>query len=153
MSPTTTTTEETYNQSNVYYGDEDTTTNDGTYIYKNPRIIIDDDDEELAKDPFINDDEDNTMQYDPINRYQSKPQNISPLRLLRLILTVAIFIGWNRYIIRMMWGEKSIPLNPSAAVSLKLESNDDENVNKSGGLRKLVDSTNVDHREKWRIGE
>lgn len=135
-----TSTDKTYNQSNVYYGDEDTTTNDGTYIYKNPRIIIDDDDEELAKDPFINDDEDNTMQYDQINRYQSKPQNISPLRLLRLILTVAIFIGWNRYIIRMMWGEKSIPSNPSAAVSLKLESNDDENVNKSGGLRKLVSS-------------
>ena len=72
---------------------------------------------------------------------------------------MAIFIGWNRYIIRMLWGERSIPFNPpnkersSAAVSFKLESNDDGNVNKSGGLRKLVDSTNVDHREKWRIGE
>jgi len=139
--------EETNNQSNVYYDGKDTTTNDGTYIYKNPRIIIGDDDEELQKDPFIEDnDDDNTIAiqiYDPINRYQSKPQNISPLRLLRLIVTVAIFIGWNRYIIRMMWGERSIPLNPnrdrsSAATSLKLESNNDENVNEGGGLRKLV---------------
>jgi len=140
---TTSATVEAYNQSNVYYDDDDTTTNDGTYIYKNPRIVIDDDDEQ--KDPFIDNDDDDTIAiqiYDPIKRYQSKPQNISPLRLLRLIITVAIFIGWNRYIIRMMWGERSIPLNPnrdlsSAAVSFKLESNDDGNVNESG-LRKLV---------------
>ena len=151
MSATTANTDETYNQSNrVYYDydDDDTTTNDGAYIYKNPRIIIDhDDDDDELRDPFIDNDDDDAIQiYDPIKRYQSKPQFISPLRLLRLILTVAIFIGWNRYIIRMMWGERSIPLNPnrdrsSAAVSFKLESNDDMNVNGGGGLRKLVDST------------
>ena len=138
--------EETYNQSNVYYGDEDTTTNDGTYIYKNPRIVIDDDDDEL-RDTFIDDDDDDANAiYDPINRYQSKPQNISPLRLLRLILTVAIFIGWNRYIIRMMWGERSIPLNPNrnrssvpSSVSVSSNNNDE-----GGGLRKLVSDVEED---------
>ena len=108
------------------------------------------DDDELQKDPFIedNDDDDAIQIYDPINRYQSKPQFISPLRLLRLIITVAIFIGWNRYIIRMMWGERSIPLDPnrdrSSAVSLKLESINDGNVNEGGGLRKLVGNVEED---------
>ena len=45
----------------------------------------------------------------------------------------------------MMWGERSIPFNPnrdrSSSIPLPSESNDDGNVNKSGGLRKLVDST------------
>ena len=94
-------------------------------------------------------DEDAIQIYDPINRYQSKPQFISPLRLLRLIVTTAIFIGWNRYIIRMMWGEQSIPFNPnrdrsSAAVSsVSVSSNNDVN-EEGGGLRKLLSNVEKD---------